>query len=96
MILKIQTSFSDSPNGESYWMLDDIRKIHKTGVFLKKDIPTSDSFDITLFNNSEEPQYVELICRREDTGTEFVLVTDNVGYILNDLGKTIEKILPKY
>lgn len=95
MIIKIQTNKVGSSNGESYWMMDDLRKINKTGVFLKKSLPEDYDVDISLLLTPEEPQYIELICRRQDTSTEFSLITDCVCYILNDLGKTIEKILPK-
>lgn len=91
MILKVMTDLRT----DTYWMLDKISKINKAGVFLKSSIPQDDYYDITLFHEENEDQYVELICRGEDTSTEFCLVTDCVVYLLNDDGRTIGKILPK-
>lgn len=92
MILKIMTDHK----ADSYWMMDGIRKINRTGIFLKKNLPERYHCDISLLMTEEDEQYTELICRGEHTDSEFTLFTDCVIYVLNDSGKTVQRILNKY
>lgn len=91
MILKIMTDFKE----DAYWMMDNVRKINRTGIFLKKDLKGI-HHDIALLMTEEDEQYTELICRGENTDSEFSLITDCVIYVLNDSGKTVQRILNKY
>lgn len=92
MILKIMTDRKE----DSYWMMDGIRKINRSGIFLKSNLPHDYNYDIALFMTEKEDQYTELICRGENTDSEFTLATDCVIYVLNDSGKTVQRILNKY
>ena len=42
-----------------------------------------------------EREVIKLICRLSD-GSEFCVIFDTVGYLLNDSGKTIEKLVANY
>lgn len=46
-------------------------------------------------NKCEYIDYIQLICR-QNNGDEFTIVFDAVCYVMNDNGKTIEKIVANY
>jgi hypothetical protein len=108
MILKIERYYGfvkDDPCG--WWMLDDIRKIshykHKDHPFSKDfvdvdaDVFLLDYEDYLENTNAAQPHrdVIKLVCRLSN-GDEFVVLFDTVGYILNDNGKTIEKLVANY
>ncbi|KKN13321.1 hypothetical protein LCGC14_1007540 [marine sediment metagenome] len=102
MILKI----ARYSNEQDWWMLDDIRKISK-GQFIQpftKDFTDHDA-DIFILDYvdyldikgaaQESRNVIKLICRLSD-GSEFIVLFDTLAYLLNDNGKTIEKIVANY
>ncbi|MCK4454643.1 hypothetical protein KAU51_04875 [Candidatus Parcubacteria bacterium] len=105
MILKIERYIGD---GGNWWMLDDIRKISKSlfkkirfkeekeGLFDAADIFIVDFYD-SLDDKSDQQfrDIIKLICRLSN-GDEFCVVFDTTAYLLNDNGKTIEKIVANY
>lgn len=108
MILKIERYdgyIKDDPN--CWWILDDIRKISH---YKYKNYPFDQQFadidaDIILLDYEEylnktgsshdSRDVVKLVCRLSN-GNEFVVLFDTIGYILNDDGKTIEKLVANY
>ena len=108
MILKIERYHGyakDEP--DDWWMLDDIRKISH---YKYKDHPFDQDFstldaNITLLDyeeylkktNAGQPHrdVIRLVCRSSN-GNEFIVLFDTIGYILNDNGKTIEKLVANY
>lgn len=103
MILKIERY----TERDCWWLLDDIRKISKA-IF---DQPFSQDFDggvdADIFildygdnikdtkTESDSRDVVRLICRLTN-GNEFCVLFDTIAYILNDNGKTIEKVVANY
>jgi len=108
MILKIERYYGpvkDDPN--CWWILDDIRKISH---YRYKDQPFTQKFvdidpDIKFFDyesylekintSISSRDVIKLVCRLSN-GDEFVVLFDTVAYILNDSGKTIEKMVANY
>lgn len=102
MILKIERYME----GEDWWILDDIRKISKAQFDqpFNKDFEHSNA-DIFILDYGDAPKrinsgqdtrsVVRLICRLSD-GNEFCVLFDTIAYILNDNGKTIEKVVANY
>ena len=108
MILKIERYYGpakDDPN--CWWLLDDIRKVshymYKDYLF-DKDFCDIDA-DITILdyeeylkkmeNEQSDRNVIKLVCRLSN-GNEFIVLFDTIGYILNDQGKTIEKLVANY
>ena len=103
MILKIIRYVG---NERDWWILDDIRKISRTNVgsvpfdkdfdALGVDICILDFYD-SLHDKSDQQfrDVMKLICRLSN-GDEFCVLFDTVAYLLNDNGKTIEKIVANY
>ena len=108
MILKIERYWGpakDDPN--DWWMLDDIRKIshyvYKKHPFVKNfsDVDA----DIILLDYEgyldkiggaqDSRDVIRLVCRLSN-GNEFTVLFDTIAYILNDNGKTIEKLVANY
>jgi len=106
MILKIlRYNRKEKTDKQEYWMIDSVRKYslstpirlsHKTyigdynAVFF--DMP---DIDCTCGDDDECDScmyYNVLICRLDD-GSEYSIAFDTVCYVLNDNGKTIEKIV---
>ncbi len=88
-------------------MLDDIRKISH---YKYKDHPFNKDFadiDADIFfldyedylkkmgNAQSGRDVIKLVCRLSN-GDEFVVTFDTIAYILNDSGKTIEKLVANY
>jgi hypothetical protein len=102
MILKIER-YPGNKEKQDWWLLDDIRKISKTQFEqpFTKDFDANES-DIFILDygfyldkiNAEKDsrEVVTLICRLTGGG-EYVITFDTTAYILNDNGKTIEKIV---
>ena len=108
MILKIER-YRDN---QKWWIYDDIKKISISDKMhhSKLGIDISDGVDMDAVFLDVMPScecgpndvrcsscvaYYVLICRRTD-GEEFSIAFDTVAYLLNDDGKTIEKILANY
>lgn len=105
MILKIQR-YKDR---QGWWIFDDIRKISISDKMFHSGIPTvSDGMDTYIFDVNTEcncirpedgcsdcVEYYILICRL-NSGEEYSIAFDTVAYLLNDNGKTIEKIVANY
>ena len=109
MILKIERYYDfakDDPN--CWWLLDDIRKIshyrYKNHPF-NQDFADMDAdvffldYEEYLKKTTEAAQQsrdvISLICR-VSSGNEFTVLFDTIAYILNDNGKTIEKLVANY
>lgn len=108
MMLKIERYYGpaqEDPN--CWWLLDDIRKVSH---YRYKDQPFTEMFsdvdaDITLLDYEHYVKVMEhsrslrdvikLVCRKTG-GDEFIVLFDTTGYILNDSGKTIEKLVANY
>ena len=104
MLLKIERYMG----GQDWWILDDIRKISKSHFEHRFDKDFSDlEADIFILDYDEHLRAIDvermpdsrdvvrLICRLSD-GNEFCVLFDTLAYILNDNGKTIEKIVANY
>jgi len=103
MILKIQRYSND----QQWWMFDNIRKISMSTPYCRSGITEKD-YDVVLFDikticTCKGPgdgcnacvDYLVAICRLID-GSEITIAFDTVAYLLNDNGKTIEKIVSNY
>ena len=103
MILKIQRY----DNNQKWWYIDNIRKVsvsepykRRPGSFEYIDLVIEDiESDCTCASNqegcSECVDCLLLICRLDD-GSEYSIQFDTLAYLLNDQGKTIEKIVANY
>lgn len=103
MILKIERYIGNSGD---WWMLDDIRKVSKVLVRLVpfKERKYEEGADIFIFDfydslpdksDQQTRDVMRLICRLSN-GDEFCVIFDTIAYLLNDNGKTIEKIVANY
>jgi len=107
MILKIE-GYPGPKIGpyQNWWLLDDIRKVSK----IEFQHPFSQDFnddeaDIFILNyenflisigaSQDSRKVIRLVCRLSN-GNEFSVLFDTVAYLLNDEGKTIEKIVANY
>ena len=109
MILKIERYWGpikDDPN--CWWLLDDIRKISH---YVYKNHPFDKDFadvDADIFfldyeeymkkmngSQNQHRNVIKLVCRLSN-GTEFIVLFDTIAYVLNDNGKTIEKLVANY
>lgn len=96
---------------QCYWLYDDIRKIsvslrlHK-GNFEKGCSDDAGSYDAVMFDFpdcgcpsdgacNECKEYRVLICRMND-GSEYSIAFDTSAYLMNDNGRTIERIVANY
>lgn len=105
MLLKI-VRYDDRQN---WWMFDDIRKVSVSNRLFKGEATEETircNFDAIFFDMPECScgpgdgcndckDYIVLICRMND-GNEYCVAFDTIAYILNDSGKTIEKIVANY
>jgi len=103
MILKIERY----KERENWWLLDDIRKISKAQFrqSFSQDFDNQVDADVFILDYEdylEEAQggqdsrdVIRLICRLSN-GNEFSVLFDTIAYILNDSGKTIEKLVANY
>lgn len=103
MILKIERYVG---NKGDWWLLDDIRKISKVLIREMSFIEdVEESIDIFIFDFEQNLKdngpdqkipscrdVIKLVCRLSN-GNEFILLFDTLAYILNDNGKTIEKLV---
>ena len=104
MILKIQRYDMQ----QDWWIIDNIKKMSVSRMLLKRP-GCEDHAEIILFDLhnictctggqegacSDCQYYRRLICRSTD-GAEFCVIFDTIAYVLNDEGKTIEKIVANY
>ena len=103
MILKIERY----NNQHQWWMYDNIRKISMSKPFRKAGISDKD-YDVVLFDVatnctckgpgdgcSDCVDYLVAICRLTDD-SEISIAFDTIAYLLNDNGKTIEKVVSNY
>lgn len=105
MIVKIERYIDKAENDpRNWWMEDNIRKIHKIEFELPfgQEMPDDDAiiFDYEHYLNKlgagqDRRRAIRLICRIGD-GSERSIVFDTVAYILNDDGKTIEKLVANH
>ena len=94
---------------QRYWMLDNIRKYSLSTPIKKQQKTVADDCYDAIFMDIPETgctcqendecvlcsYYNVLICRLDD-GSEYSIAFDTVCYVLNDNGKTIEKIVVNY
>ncbi len=93
---------------QDWWILDDIRKISKARFDqpFDKDF-NSEEADIFILDYEDHlraipvervpdsREVMRLVCRLSD-GSEFHVIFDTIAYLLNDNGKTIEKLVANY
>lgn len=103
MILKIERY----KEREDWWLLDDIRKISKAQFKqpFSQDFDGEVDADIFILDYEDyltsqkagqsDRDVIRLICRLSN-GDEFCVLFDTIAYLLNDNGKTIEKIVANY
>lgn len=107
MILKVERYGSN----QQWWMFDNIRKVSMSTILFKKDLSIAryGMHDVTLFdtpksgcmcegeneNCCECETYLVAVCRLTD-GSETKIAFDTIAYLLNDNGKTIEKIVANH
>lgn len=103
MILKIERY----KKREDWWLLDDIRKISKAQFkqSFKQDFDDKVDADVFILDyedylkevggGQDSRDVVRLICRLSN-GDEYVILFDTIAYILNDSGKTIEKLVANH
>jgi hypothetical protein len=107
-MLKIERYYGpghEAPN--CWWLLDDIRKISH---YRYKDQPFNQEFadvDANAFfldygpylnkmgNGQSDRDVIKLVCRM-GSGDEYIVIFDTLAYILNDNGKTIEKLVANH
>lgn len=109
MIIKIE-NYINNDTGElitdSWWMLDDIRKIRKHVYYdFPFNIENIDNADIFILDYEDYLEknnmarsgrnVIKLVCRLSNSN-EFIVLFDTIAYILNDEGKTVEKIVANY
>ena len=95
MIVKVERY----KGGNSFILVDNIRQIHRFNGWQNAPLRLGD-ISITDHDESitdaevklEKPYMILLDCEKND-GSEINIVFDTVAYILNDQGKTIEKVL---
>lgn len=106
MILKIERYKGSSTTHiyQDWWMLDDIRKISKARFkhSFSQDFDGEVDADVFILDYEDylnsidagqnSRDVIRLICRLSN-GNEFVVLFDTTAYILNDNGKTIEKLV---
>ena len=109
MILKIERypGSSKSHIYQQWWMIDDIRKISKAEFnhSFSQDFDNKIDADVFVLDyedylvskgaGQDSRTVVRLICRLSN-GDEFCVLFDTIAYVLNDSGKTIEKIVANY
>jgi len=104
MILKIERY----SNEQRWWIFDSIRKISISKTLTHNGIPEiRQDTEVVIFDIKSEcscgpndscsdcVKYYLLTCRLND-GSEFSIAFDTIAYLLNDNGKTIEKIVANY
>ena len=92
MILKIR-------HKGSWWLYGELKKIRYSLVTTTRTKFKDTDYDVylvSLFDSDEsdteyEVQYYE-ICARDSDDNELVVAVDEVAFILNEDGKTVEKI----
>ncbi len=108
MILKIERYIGSKENKiyQDWWLLDDIRKVSKAEFDqpFSKDFESGEA-DIFVLDYESNLQIVgtpppsrkivKLVCRLGN-GSELCVIFDTMAYVLNDNGKTIEKIVANY
>lgn len=111
MILKIERhpDPTRANHQQQWWMFDSIRKISISLPYRKlkgdedKNVYDAVIFDINSGCTCSDPgdqcnlciNYLVAICRL-DNGSEYSIAFDTIAYLLNDNGKTIEKIVANY
>ena len=104
MIIKIKIEDTLAIGGVAarpggWWIEDGIAKVHIIQITIPANSPPSvDDVDCYLpypesYPKAEnEDRAIQLICRMKD-GTERTIVFQGRGYLLNDEGKTIERLV---
>jgi len=108
MILKIMRywgPWEKDPN--CWWLLDDVRKVshyHYKNEPFSKDWSDADAdmffldyepYLEKMGNGQSHRDVIKLVCRMGDD-REYVVIFDTMAYILNDSGKTIEKLVANH
>ena len=95
-------------NGEQqYWLYDNVAKVSVSNPRYHSNIPKANDVNVAFFDIisnctcdedtacSNCVRYNLLICRFND-GNEYSIAFDTVAYILNDEGRTVEKIVANH
>lgn len=108
-ILRYNRRPKNENDDQRYWMVDNIRKYSLSTPIRKQQKTLSDECYDAIFMDIPETDctchdadgcdsciyYNVLICRMED-GSEYTIAFDTMCYVLNDNGKTIEKIVANH
>lgn len=108
MIVKIERY----EQGQKFWLVDGFKKVSVSSNLISRIEHERNLDDVSIYDywNSQEQgcgcsgereqcsnccTCVRLICRNEE-GDEVSIVFDTIAYILNDNGKTVEKVVANY
>ena len=96
MIVKLRTDRIDEPKRtelKNWVFFDGFRKVKVTYVPIKT-LYDSDNINYMMVNSKfkDDTISVMLICTKRDNDTEYIIGTTEEVYILNDDGKTIERL----
>ena len=108
-ILRYNRGPKNENDDQEYWMFDNIRKYSLSSPIRKQQKSVADiDYDAVFFDiphtnctcqGTDECNlcvyYNALICRLDD-GSEYFIAFDTMCYVLNDNGKTIEKIVANH
>jgi hypothetical protein len=95
---------------QEWWMFDNIRKISISTPISRIELE-GNNYDVEIFDirddkkncTCKEPgdgcnfciKYLVAVCRMEDD-SELTIAFDTIAYLMNDSGKTIERIVSNY
>ena len=108
MIVKIERY----EEGQKFWLMDGFEKVSVSSCLISRIEHERNLDEISIFDywNSQDESCccsgdsaqcsdcctcIRLICRNKE-GDEVSIVFDTIAYILNDNGKTVEKIVSNY
>lgn len=105
MIVKVER-YKNSRNKQNWWLLDNISSITIEEFECEPSKDFSDDevdvivldYEQCLEDNNMKNAYntnIKLHCAMTD-GSDIIIVFDTIAYILNDNGKTIERIVANY
>jgi hypothetical protein len=92
---------------QQYWLYDNVAKISVSNMRYHSNVPKTYDLNLAIFDIDSQctcpddgqctncVAYYKLILRLNN-GDEYSIAFDTVAYILNDEGKTIEKIVANY
>ena len=110
MLIKVESYVdynTDEIITDGWWLFDDIRKIRKQKYYQQPFNKDYDDYEANVFVldygtyleksgvSQSGRDVIKLVCRKS-SGEEFTVIFDTLAYVLNDEGKTIEKLVANY